>query len=131
MPVEVRWYLDKRVMESRYWGQITLEDIKQGVGEGLELIKGYPYPIPHIIELSASTSVETSLGNYSDLAAQLRQLDKRNWVIIVGVTGVTKFIASVVTHMAGLSCKLTDSLDEAHTFAEHVAAPEVQAQVDN
>jgi len=126
MPVEVRWYLDKRVMESRYWGQITLDDIKQGVGEGLQLVEGYTYPIPHIIELSGSTSVETNLGNYSELATQLKQLDKRNWVIIVGVTGVAKFIASVVTHMAGLNCKLADSLEEAHTFAEHVAAVPVE-----
>jgi hypothetical protein len=120
MPVELGWYEENYILYSKYTGNVTLEELRTTIREATKIVLGHPHPVPHIIDVREMTSVHTNLKDFSDIGADLKGVDKRNWVIIVGITGIPKFIATMITHMAGLNCKMAASIEEAQTFAKHV-----------
>src|SRR5437868_154614 len=122
MPVEISWYQENYILYSRYTGELTMDTIRDGIHTAMKMVLSQSHPVPHIVDFTEMTSIHHNLKDFSQIGNELKGIDKRNWVIIIGVTGIPKFVANMITQIANLNCKMADSLEEARTFATQVSA---------
>jgi hypothetical protein len=121
MSIEITWYKENRILYSRYVGELTMDAMRQAIRQATKMVLAQSHPVPHIVDFREMLTVHNNLKDFAEIGADLKGIDKRNWVIILGVTGIPKFIASFITNIAGLNCKMADTLEEARAFAESVA----------
>lgn len=119
MPFKVAWYVENRVILTRYTGVITVEDIHLQMSQTKELIhQGTPL-IHSIIDLSQiekwpplNVVNEFRSTDISDLRT------KMGWSIIVANNVILKFGTALFTPIFKLRQRVFSTVDEALAFLQ-------------
>ena len=119
MPFEVGWYVENRVILTRYTGIIAADDIHEQMGQTKRLmLQGTPL-IHSIIDLSQiekwpplNVVNEFRTTEIGDIRS------KMGWSIIVADNILLKFGTSLFTPIFKLRQRVFSTLDEALTFLQ-------------
>jgi hypothetical protein len=114
VPIEITWYVEKRVLYQRFTGVVTLEDFVISLKESrARLATGIPL---------VHTLVDTlTLEKYPPLRQLTRHMtpetgDNTGWTIIMVNNPLMRFAGSVLSQIGGSSFTMTGSLAEALAF---------------
>ncbi len=114
MPVEITWIIPLRVIYERFYGDVTIEDIRQ-VEEAMPGLMAEGVPLIHtLIDVSAAESSP----NLREIqrSTSMRAYDGEGWRIIIGVDGLGRFMGSVIFQLMGQRYRMFDTLEQAAAF---------------
>lgn len=119
MPFEMRWFVENRIILTRYTGNITSDDIREQMGQTKNLMmEGTPL-IHSIIDLS-----QIEKWPPLNVVNEFRSIDisevrqKMGWSIIVVDNMLLKFGTSLFSPIFKLRQRIFSTLDEALIFLQ-------------
>ncbi len=119
MSYKVEWYIEKRVLLSRYEGVLTIEDARGQVAEGNKLLRE-GIPLTHsIIDMTAVEKLPPLQAASEFMSTDLSDVrDKLGWTIVVTTNKFLKFACSLFVPMFKVRQRFYSTLDEALTFLQ-------------
>lgn len=119
MPYKVEWYVEKRVLLSRYEGVVTIEDARGQVAEGNRLLR-QGIPLTHsIIDMTAVDKLPPLQVASEFMSTDLSDVrDKLGWTIVVTSNKFLKFASSLFVPMFKVRQRFYGTLDEALAFLQ-------------
>ncbi|MBA3870668.1 MAG: hypothetical protein ABI970_06455 [Chloroflexota bacterium] len=119
MPYKVAWFVEKRVLLSRYEGIITIEDARGQVREGNALLRE-GIPLTHsIIDMSAVEKLPSLQLASEFMSIDMSDVrDKLGWTIVVTNNKFLKFASSLFVPIFKVRQRFFGSLDEALAFLQ-------------
>lgn len=119
MPYHVEWLVEKRVLLSRYLGEVTIEDARGQVREGNALLsQGIPltHSIIDMTQVDKLPSLQLASEFMSTDLSEVR--DKLGWTIVVTNNKFLKFASALFVPMFKVRQRFCGSLDEALAFLQ-------------
>jgi len=119
MPYKVEWLVEKRILLSRYYGILSMEDARGQVREGnAHLREGIP--LTHsIIDMSAVEKLPSLQLASEFMSTDLSEVrDKLGWTIVITNNKFLKFASSLFVPMFKVRQRFFGSLDEALAFLQ-------------
>jgi hypothetical protein len=117
MPYQTEWYVDKRVILTRYTGIIQIEDIQGQIEETRVMIEEGTPLIHSIIDLSQIEKWPALNVVNEFRSMDIEQVRERiGWSVIVANNVVLKFGSALFAPIFNLRQRIFSSLDEALTF---------------
>jgi hypothetical protein len=119
MPYKVEWLVEKRVLFSRYYGILTIEDARGQVREGNALLRD-GIPLTHsIIDMSTVEKLPSLQLASEFMSTDLSEVrDKLGWTIVITNNKFLKFASSLFVPMFKVRQRFFGSLDEALAFLQ-------------
>lgn len=119
MPYTVGWYVEKRVLLSRYEGVVTLEDARGQITEGNNHLRE-GIPLTHsIIDMTGVDKLPPLQVASEFMSTDLSDVrDKLGWTIVVTNNKFLKFASSLFVPMFKVRQRFYSTLDEALTFLQ-------------
>jgi hypothetical protein len=117
MPTEVSWYQENRVILVRVWGEATSQDMQGANDQIIPLIQqgAKTTPLVHMIaDVRAMTKFPMKLNEVGGAQTYLKE-PGLGWVIVVGMSPMVRFIASMITQIMEARFRMFP------TFAEGIA----------
>jgi hypothetical protein len=118
MATEVTWYQENRVILARVWEEITIQEVIEVDAEIASHIRhgARTTPLVHVIsDISALTKFPIQLVEIRRAITYLREPDL-GWTVVVGMSPVMRFLASMVTQIAGVRFRMFPTFEEAIAF---------------
>lgn len=121
MPYEFSWYIEGRVIFTRAYGVITLEDLRQGNARWTEILDNADAELIHsLVEMTDVEKYPTSVFQMGDTQSYLKH-PKLGWVVAYGLKGtVVNFIISVLTQVSRAQIRVLESHDDAIAYLRKV-----------
>jgi len=117
MPYQTEWYVDKRVILTRYTGIIQIEDIQGQIEETRVMIEEGTPLIHSIIDLSQIEKWPALNVVNEFRSMDIEQVRERiGWSVIVANNVVLKFGSALFAPIFNLRQRIFSSLDEALAF---------------
>jgi hypothetical protein len=118
MPYEIFWHTDRRIIQERFYGQVTLEEIREITNRYMTLIVDGVMPVHTLVDVSSVTRYPSNLNNLREL------FDPDNdpgvgWILICGANNpLLRFLSSILTQilLRKLRMRLFYSIQEALEF---------------
>lgn len=118
MPYEILWHTDKRIVHEKFYGQVTLEEIREVIGRYMVLVLEGDAPVHTLVDVSMVTRYPGNLNNLREL------FDPDNdpgvgWIMICGANNpLLRFLSSILKQvlLRKLKLRLFYSTEEALEF---------------
>ncbi|HLV34728.1 MAG TPA: hypothetical protein VKY59_06440 [Spirillospora sp.] len=114
MPIEVEWFVPRRVILQRFYGEITLEDIRQS-DELIEPLMAEGIPLIHTIIDASEVESHPSMKDIQNAATNTKY-EGEGWRVLVGAGAIARFIGSIILQLMGQRYRMYDTLEEAVAF---------------
>lgn len=112
MPVDVQWYIPNHVLISRFYGDVTPQDIRKQYTLGLEMSESVNTALVHLI--TDVSEVQSFPKNVMDMKDSLgTKARNAGWVVLVGENKMIRFLSSVVSNLMKLRFTYVNTLEEA------------------
>jgi hypothetical protein len=121
MAYEVSWYIEGRVIFSRFSGDVTIDDLDQVNKLVIEFLDSSASNAVH--HLSDATGIDSHPNNAFALQNSQSYLkhSRLGWVVVYGVKNKTlNFLSALVTQVLKVRVRMLASHDEAVTFLQQV-----------
>ncbi len=118
MSAETTWYIENRVILMRVQGESTFQDIAQEDAEVVVRIRqgSKVTPLVHLIlDMRAMTKIPVNLVEIRRALTHLKE-PALGWTVVAGMSPVIRFVAGMVTQMAGVRFRMFPTLEEAVSF---------------
>ncbi|MEZ4670937.1 MAG: hypothetical protein R3E39_23790 [Anaerolineae bacterium] len=119
MPYSVEWLVEQRILVSRYYGEITLEDARGQITQANALLRtGIPL-VHSIVDMTGVTNNPSI-----QMVKELRLIDmsgirdKMGWTIILTNNTLLKFASSLFVPILQLRQRFFADMDEALAFLQ-------------
>lgn len=117
MPYRVDWLIPDQVVIMIYWGEQTVDDLRNALIEGNRLGAVSPYENVHSISDNRRVSKTISLSNAMRISYSLQQKTLIGWAITIGNLDVLlTMIVRVSRTLLGIPIQMVNSMDEALAF---------------
>lgn len=115
MPVDVSWYLEDRIIYSKYSGNITIDDIRNGTQQVKQLVyEGTPlvHNIAHLLEINNFPK------NIRKIRNTVVRMDNNviGWTVVINRNKLLRFIVSTVSQLARARFRIFDNQADAIDF---------------
>lgn len=118
MPYEIFWHTDKRIIHERFYGQVTLDEIREVIARYMILVLEGDAPVHTLVDVSSVTRYPGNLNNLREM------FDPDNdpgvgWILICGANNpLLRFLSSILTQvlLRKLRIRLFYSTEEAIGF---------------
>ena len=119
MSYTIEWYVEKRVLLTRYEGAVTIEDARAQVAEGNKMLRE-GIPLTHsIIDMTAVNKLPPLQAASEFMSTDLSDVrDKLGWTIVVTNNKFLKFASSLFVPMFKVRQRFYGTLDEALAFLQ-------------
>jgi hypothetical protein len=119
MPYKVEWLVEKRVLLSRYEGVVSIEDAREQVREGNEMLRE-GIPLTHsIVDMSAVEKLPSLQLASEFMSTDMSEVrDKLGWTIVITNNKFLKFASSLFVPIFKVRQRFFSSLDEALAFLQ-------------
>ncbi|MBZ0282014.1 MAG: hypothetical protein K8L97_14845 [Anaerolineae bacterium] len=114
MPVETRWYVDKRILYQRFYGDITLEDFKQSV-EAVGAFVAEGHPLVHAIADVLDVEKWPPLTKLSKFAPR-QGFPGMGWTLIIVSSPALRFVTGLLVQFTMSNFRMAATLNEALEF---------------
>ncbi|MEO8612346.1 MAG: hypothetical protein ABI690_30905 [Chloroflexota bacterium] len=118
MPTVTTWYQENHVIISRVEGEATLQDITAVDAEVVARIRqgSKVTPLVHfILDMRAMTKIPVNLVEIRRALTHLKE-PALGWTVVAGMSPVIRFVAGMITQMAGVRFRMVPTLEEAVSF---------------
>lgn len=119
MPFHIEWYQQNRVIFEKFFGNVTLDDVRGLNAQSSKMfIAGTPL-IHVIVDLSEVESFPRSMAAIKEAIKSRTTPDRLGWVLIFGTKNpILKFFVSVIAQVAGdrVRFRLMDTFEQAENF---------------
>lgn len=121
MPFQVRWYIEKQVVYVRFWGELTVEDLRAEVEQGLHYVEISDRPLVHIIIDASKVTKNLNLRELGSVMSGRKSHPRGGWTIMVGEQDILmRFLASVGRQLLKLRQRSCDTFAQAVDFLKEV-----------
>jgi len=116
MPVENSWLIKDRVMLTRLYGHISVEDMVRNAREGTAMIESGVAPVYSLVDASGIDQFPLRLNEMKSISEQ-GSSDKLGWIVIYGIPNrFISFLATTFVQVIGKRYKVVATFDEALAF---------------
>lgn len=128
MPVETRWYVDKRIIYQRFYGAVTLEDFAFSVEQiGAFVEQGTPliHAVADVLEVEKWPPLMQLTR-----AARRAPYNGMGWTLILVKSPALRFVTGILVQLSMSNFRMVATLDEALHFLkerDYTLNPEQQA----
>lgn len=116
MPYSITWLVDKRVLYSKFDGDLSADGLKAFIDEIINKAETGEQPLYHISDSRKLGKVGLTLGGMRKLVSAYKVTNLLTWQIDINEKSLNRMIASIATQFAGLSSHSVRTLDEAVAF---------------
>jgi hypothetical protein len=122
MAFEIDWYIDKRVMLTRFSGEVSAEDLRQHGAKIETYIQEGDKPLFLIVDTLGMTQYPTNLKEALEAMGSNRpRSGDVEWTIIVTDNRFINFVGTIVANVFKISVRACKSMGEAEAFIGHHA----------
>lgn len=115
MPQKTEWLIPQRLVITRAWGTISLEDLQSMNAESNGLIQS-GIPLVHLVlEFSQVKRFPTGLREIKEVTRNSSP-DSIGWTVLVTGNSVVRFIASAIVHAVGARVRMFEDSATALSF---------------
>lgn len=118
MPYQITWYIPDHILIIRYFGDLTVEELRQSSQESAARLDARPPNAPtrcHII--TQATDLETMPPALAAFQNTLKRPHPSvGWICLIGNNSVQSMIASAITQLMGINFKVFESQAAALQF---------------
>ena len=112
MPFAINWVVEKRVVSLKVWGKISVSENKDMNAKLAETIHSGEAPVHLIVTLGDSLSVPLDISMLAKGSPVTDKMVGRS--ILVGASGMIRFLGQMVANVTHADVRLVDTLDEAY-----------------
>ncbi len=120
MSVQISWHEEGVILKIRYSGDVSLEDIKQGSQKSRQYIEGIPTMVYTIVDVTDLKKYPKQLTQFGDIVQDMKNSPMQGFMVIVGATGIARFLGSAVSQMMGVGFRMVDTIAEAESIIQHM-----------
>jgi len=116
MPYSIEWYVPKRLILEKAFGDVTMEELLRFNAEVTKLIADEGVTPVHVIaDLSKVGRYPSSLR---DILGTMRQNnpEKMGWMVVVTENPMMRFVASIIFQIARLRLRMFPTMQQALAF---------------
>jgi hypothetical protein len=132
MALEMSWYIDQRVICSRFYGEVTEDDLIVNGAQVDEYIQQGTRPMFLILHTLDMTQYPTNIKEALEAISKNRpQTGDIVWTIIVSDNRFINFVSTITANFFKISVRSVKSLAEAEAFIAYHApdlAPALEAR---
>jgi hypothetical protein len=111
--------IEKHVIYHRFYGQITIDDIREGSEAAVELIRGGGPLVHDIVDARGVGDVNFHLKELLNATGFTRE-PQLGWMILVGGNPLVRFFATMLGQVGRLHFHTANDLDEAFAILQRV-----------
>src|SRR6185436_12077430 len=127
MAYEMYWHVDKRVIGTRFYDEVSAEDLIVQGTQTEEYIKEGVHPLFLLVDALGVTKYPTNLKEMLEaMGKNPSNSGNLEWTIVVTDNRFINFIGSVVSNFFKIAVRTCKSIEEAEAFIAH-HAPELAA----
>ncbi len=115
MPFEVKWHTDKRIILQRFYGRVTLEDVREAVNANDGFIEQGIAPIHLIVDAADIDNIPVHLRETSKISSNLND-PSVGWVILITNNPLSEFFVKLTSQLVKYRLGRAKSLEEALEF---------------
>lgn len=120
MPYQRSWLVEKRVALTRFYGNLTLEDVERFIVEQKEAVEiGIPL-VHHISDGREIEKIELKLRTFQLLLNGIQPSERFGWQVEVTVNPMNRMISSIVGQFAGVNMRVEPTVEAAVVFLKRM-----------
>lgn len=112
MPYQISYHIDKRIIYHRFYGTVTIDDIRRGNEDAIQLIRQGLPPVHDIVDASDVTKLQFTLRELLESTSFFKE-QNLGWMILVGGNPLVRFFASVLGQVGAMRFRIADDNQEA------------------
>lgn len=123
MPVDVSWYLEGRIVDVKYSGDVTIEDKGKGAELEYDFLEQGTAPLVHVLlNITDQTSSPTDIRAIQNALDKALKHPKKGWTLAFGKEEfrMENFVNSVVTQSSSARYRTFVTLQETLEFLIYV-----------
>ena len=120
MPYSLEWYVPKRLILEKAFGDLTVEELVRFNAEVTTMITNEGTAPVHVI--ADLTKVERYPSSLRDILNTMRQNnpEKVGWMVVVTENPIMRFVASMIFQMARLRLRIFPTMAQAVAFLNDI-----------
>jgi hypothetical protein len=119
MGYEVSWYIEGRIVQAIFTGEMTLQEAESASELTAQYIQDGQPPLVHLI--ADTTRLErfpTNLNLLNRSASKHLWQPKLGWTIVISTNSTTRFISGIITQVARVRFRMFPTLEDGLAFLE-------------
>lgn len=119
MGYEVSWYIEGRIVQAIFTGEMTLQETEVASELTAQYIQNGQPPLVHLI--ADTTQLErfpTNLNLLNRSASKHLWQPKLGWTIVISTNSTTRFISGIITQVARVRFRMFPTLEDGLAFLE-------------
>jgi hypothetical protein len=130
MAYETQWHVEKRVIATRYYGEVTHEELTEAGAGVQDYIIASMHPVFFLVDVRDITKYPTNLKELLETMGKNTAYSKDlEWTLIVTDSRFINFIGSVVSNFFKIAVRSYKTMEEAEAFIIH-HAPEIASELE-
>lgn len=123
MAIDVRWYVEGRVIQCTMWDVVTTKEMTTSVAQGIAMIRESEASgagiVHDILDMRGVTGYPTNLGEIIN-ATPIFKEPNLGWVLLLSSDRLVNFLATVATGVARARLRVFHTPDEATAFLREI-----------
>lgn len=107
-----QWLVEGRLYVFHIWGDLTLEEMKQGSDEAIHYVRSGQPPVHSIIDFRNVTSYPKSISDLKN-AADIMKEPNLGWVLLLTNDRIFSFVGDLISQMTRKNYKSVKTPEEA------------------
>ena len=112
MPYENGWYIERRVIFQRIYGDVTLADLEKNLHETNELLEAGISPIHVMCDVREISKFPMNINQLKDLY-QMAPNPNAGFTILLSSSSVLRFFLSIIVQIVKTDYKMVNTDEEA------------------
>jgi hypothetical protein len=119
MGYEVSWYVEGRIVQATFTGEMTLQEAELASELTAQYIqKGQPPSVHLIADTTRLERFPTNLNLLNRSASKHLWQPKLGWTIVISTNSTTRFISGIITQVARVRFRMFPTLEDGLAFLE-------------
>jgi hypothetical protein len=119
MPIQFEWYGTDRILLIRHIGNVTVDELEQGIGQYLAHLDAAQHPICLIADWGQTHGYPLQFRMVSKSMRILRH-ENQGYIALVGMNPSVSFWLEFFARLIRLNYKVFDSVEEAARFLDGI-----------
>jgi len=121
MAVKTRWYIQDAVIYVKFWGETTVDDMRQFIQDAYELSDLSDRSLVHVIADSSRVTKGVNIKDVMKTLSNVKPHPKAGWNITIGEKDkLIRFTTDVARQLLRVRTRSFNTIDEAVTFLKDI-----------
>jgi len=121
MAVKTRWYIQDAVIYVKFWGETTVDDMRQFIQDAYELSDQSDRSLVHVIADSSRVTKGVNIKDVMKTLSNVKPHPKAGWNITIGEKDkLIRFTTDVARQLLRVRTRSFNTIDEAVTFLKDI-----------